>query len=111
MTKVNVEPCKLPNDFNITTYLAAFKKLAPIPGVDAETDDQTATYVTNCYFVEYCENLESFELSVKHKGKVWLILTKEKEHLVHLGILPVVIHSGAHIYFMDTFHTWEGIIL
>ena len=98
-----VEKCKLPAEFKISEYLHAFKQLAPISGVNEEMDDNTVIYVANCAFAKYCDSLQKAGVA-KQKDTTWTILSSEKTILAHMNVMPIAIHSGANIVFVDSFN-------
>ena len=97
-----IEKCSLPMDFDMGEYLRAFKMLAPIAGIKEDMPDSMVIYTANCVFIEYCENLRKSG-GAKKEGDLWLVLMTQKEQLVHMNILPIAIHSGANIAFVDSF--------
>jgi hypothetical protein len=96
------EFCKLPDNFAIGEYLLAFKQLAPIDGIKVGMPDDVAVYTSNCAFMSICETLKAQGLARK-KGNAWIILNSAKEQLVNKNVLPIAIHSGANIAFVNSF--------
>jgi hypothetical protein len=97
-----IEKCSLSQHFNMSEYLRAFKMLAPITGIQEGMPDDMVIYTANCAFIECCERLCKSG-SAKKEGGMWVILTSEKNQLVHMNVLPIAIYSGANIVFVDSF--------
>ena len=97
-----MEKTKLPDDFNITEYLKSFRELAPIHGITPNVNDETLTFMANTVFFNECKALEKSGL-VKHTGSTWVILRRAKPQLTKLNVLPIAIHAGANIFFVEEF--------
>lgn len=100
-----MEKTRLPGDFDIAQYLKSFRELAPIPGITPTMNDETLTFVANTAFYNECLALEKTGL-VKHTGSTWVILKRAKSRLAKLNVLPIAIHAGANVFFVEDFEKW-----
>jgi hypothetical protein len=62
--------------------------------------DSETTYTANLAFANYFKTLE-VKGAAKRDGSNWFIHESAKERLVKMNVLPIVVYSGANVYFVD----------
>jgi hypothetical protein len=94
------QKCKLPDNFNLKEYLRAFRQLSPINGVNENMSDSETSYTANLAFANHFKSLEAKD-AAKHDGLNWFIHESAKAQIVKMNVLPIVVYSGANVYFVD----------
>jgi hypothetical protein len=102
MTEPDKE-AKLPDDFDIETYVAAFRLLDPptISNVMPHTMTDEVVYWAKYAFREYINRLFDVDLTRFRDGDVDNIIVNNyaKSSLVKMNVLPIVLYTGIKITF------------
>jgi hypothetical protein len=93
------DKCKLPDNFNLNDYLRTFRQLAPIDGVNENMSDSETSYTANLAFANHFKSLEA-KGAARRDGSNWFIHESAMAQLVKMNVLPIVVYSGANVYFI-----------
>lgn len=94
---------KLPKDYDNAEYIKAFRLLDPpkIPNITPYTSDRDVIYWTNKAFEEYMKTLVKIDRARKLGNNNWMISIFAKQIIVNMDILPIILHSGIKLSFVD----------